>query len=388
MKDERKRYLSAAMRELDKAPIVQVERYPCTIQVGATSSRLVTVTNGLLQQAIVVGNGQFVAHTGSSVATYSIPFLEWKQSFQVDAPVRIDCVAQVGPHLIATLDCMNLLTTWNINSGEKIDSVRVCKRVCPHLISIANRLFVIGDLQGNLYFVEHSEGRNLRRSCFYRKAHEAQIFRLEVHGNLFVVSSSDLTVSVWNSIQRRCIRRFPIPAKAGHPSVIDIDQHHLILVEEDELRIYKNDNDQAFHLLNIIRGTHSSDDLCFPLIRLLTKEYVMVTGGGGAFINLLNLQSGIVVARIKLPYERLLWLDITADGRLLASALNENNGDHGLFVIQRPPVFAEAIKSFSNAKFGKQLRAPPKRRAPFGGVAIIVSSVVLGLSFIWRRMKG
>jgi len=327
---------------------------------------------------------------GAAAELYSIPSLQRKMSFQVENPVRVDCVTHVGHHLFATLDSSNNLATWDIVTGEKITSLEVCKpsQFClTILVSVAERVFVMGDSCGNLFFVEHNEGTNLRRSCFYRKAHEDEFLRLQAHAHIFVASSYDLTVSVWNSTQRSCIRRFP--TKSEHPISLDIDQNHLILAGKDELHIYRNDNDQEFHLIKVIRGTYLSDGRFYPIVRLLTKEFAIVTGGRGALLHLLNLRSGSVVARIKLPYEHLLRMDITADGRLLATACSDttDDGGHTLFLVRRPPLLVKAIKSYTDAKFGHRFQ-PKKKRPQFGRRTIniiLLFSVILGLFPVWRR---
>jgi len=387
MKDIYRRKLRQAHRDLEQAPEVTVSHLPRPVRIRAKCTFKADAKWSY--SLAVVGEGDVVAFN-DFVDTHLVkiyrPYPNFSLLKQLDAGVACYLVARVNNSLIATVDEEYSLAMWDINSGEILSRVTVCSK--RHdlwtMIAVGGDSLIIGDSDGNLHIITYQAGgRNLQRSKTVRNVHTDGINDIQSYGRYFAASSYDSTVSVWDSQERRCIALLPAPGNAKSADTIDLDEHHLVSAEDGRICVYSK-VDGEFRLARIIRCAFQPDEEIHPCLKLLSKDYLIVGGVGDGILTILNLKTGAAVSRIKLTFATKCWVDVTADGRLIASSTNPHFGEYAMIDIKRPEIFVDALQARARSRYGTKPVKATRRKGNRVRAILGVSALVVGMISLVR----
>eukprot|EP00171_Calliarthron_tuberculosum_P019342 IDg19342t1 len=232
-------------------------------------------------------------------------------------------MTSLGGDIVASADCAGRVRTWNASTGGLLGNFHVganC-RAWTAICALHDGAFAVGDSTGDVHFLSHEEGRNVRPIYTPRAAHLRYISWMAHDDGTLVAASDDWTASVWEARSGRLVIRLPHSYRVFCTAV---SKTYIATACGNEVRLYRNGGDYA--MLAVYRGLHAKFK-CFSVA--LAAEDLLVTGGADAFISYTSISLGRPVARSHTPIRSLTNIELLKDDRIVACS---EWGEHGTIV--------------------------------------------------------
>lgn len=253
------------------------------------------------------------------------------------------------------------LITWSALRGKCFESLQLCSHAMISLAELDGTIFA-GSVCGDLYFVEHSGGRQLTRVSRKHEAHSREIFQIIVDANVLLTVGEDWSVGVWDVASRtrraHLVHCEPVNCAAATKECIAI-------VCSRGLHIYRNGAD--FALLSVVCGLHGPYSLFSA--EFATPDVIMTAGGDGllAFLSVDKQGTNVVLARVRTPCRATWAAGILDKHHVVVMEVC----DHGNFDLELPHSVTSAIML--------QRRVEDRRKRAFRGYGFAVSTLATAL---------
>lgn len=178
-------------------------------------------------------------------------------------------VCALGGDVLATSGREDgIVATWRASSGERVATLRVSETHALGMAVVGRDCIAVGAQNGesgDLVFLSHDGGRDLREDARRIAAHQGWIHRVVVHGNVLVTAASDITAAAWDAKTRE--KRAVLTGISG---LVNVRAHTVwcaaindriiatgveMGLEDNCIRIHRNGGD--FALLAVLVGVHS-----------------------------------------------------------------------------------------------------------------------------------
>lgn len=249
---------------------------------------------------------------------------------------KITDMASLGGDIVASADCGGRVRVWDASSGALLGSVDLSsrRRMWTAVCALGVGSFAVGDSAGNMHFLEHEQGRRVRRVRCVRRAHRRYVSWLAHHDGTLVAASDDWSASVWDASAQRCVTRLPHSYRVF---CVAVSATHIATACGKEVRLYRNGADYA--MLSVYRGLHA-DFKCFSVA--LASADLLVTGGVDSLVSYTSIEMGAPLARCRTSVASMTNIELTDDGSIVACS---EWGDQCAIV--QPPLVAAIAASDS-----------------------------------------
>lgn len=256
------------------------------------------------------------------------------------APVIWRGLAAIGGDLLAFGDLEGYISTWCASSGTLLDHLALGTRDKAYAVAmLGHDKFVIGTDKGELLFMSHRDGRDLREVARGGSSHDEFISYIAVLGDMIVTTSRDKTAAVWSVATRK-----RIAVLRGHKDWVmcaDICPRLIAIGSKDEtIRLYEAGGTYA--LLRVIEGLHS--DTVFQVAFL--GDDMLMSASADKTVTFTSLSTINAVVRLDIGFCTRSVI-ITPDARLACVG-----ADSGGALLSPPDLVLDTIKSHAASVFG------------------------------------
>lgn len=429
MKDARRRQVHHAKLEQENwrdttALTFRVRDLPKVVVPRTHNTKEIVSSDGedFFHAMFAVGKGDYLAVTGSRLKLYDAHTLKYAKEFDPELFVNLNNTATLSDSVIAVVCsdqyAYNYLYTWNIVSGTVIDRLKLGMRThsLSGVVALENNTLVCGDFREVLYVVMYEEdnnngdegdkangrtGRNLRLQGVLKGEYNGYS-KIVAHHNTFVVTNSDNSVSIWDTTHQCRIAAIPTTDKQG----IDINERYFVSTADATLRIYEKyslldatDADAtdvnevsnnksmcrcaySYKLTSCVtdeRSTSNTNSVLNGVLKLLPNNLLAIGASGDGILTIFNLETKRIVARYRIPYDKIVSIDVTASAKLVVSAGMRQRGKHAVVAVDRPREVVRALQQYAERTYGSEFGAEKKNLsgALANGVAHVVKTVLV-----------
>ena len=219
------------------------------------------------------------------------------------------------------------VSTWNLRSGERLESVAVRgDGVFQTMCKISNTEFLVGGTRGHLFSFEHDGGHNLRETRRIWKAHGHYITTITFHDGTIVTTSADWTARLWDAETNKQLAVLyhderVLCGAISDQYIVTCSRYGPSDWEKSELRIYRNS--EGYPLTKILR---TQEGLLKPT--LLDGNRILCILAGHRDENyrplvrntlvVVDFENELILARLKVGCRAIVWYEVLSDGRLVA----------------------------------------------------------------------
>lgn len=353
----------------------------------------------------VHGHADLLAVTGSKLKLYrNTRGFELAQEFDDDLFVACGNTASINANIVAIL-CFNFsegnfLCTWNLETEEVLSQIRLAKRtlfLCS-IVSLnngngngGNNIIVVGDNEGTMHIVEHDDdGCGLRVQGVVRNEFK-EYYDIVAHNNTFAVISDDNSINVWDAVDRVRVAVIPMEEETD----FDLNDQYLVCMTGKTLRVYEkellpiSDRTKRRYSYQLSSCYTDCDEIPSNFrreLKLLPNNLLIVGARGDGVLILLDLALKKIIARYKLPFEEVPWIDVSSDARILVSLSSPGESKHAVISITRPRRVVHALQLYAKYRYGTEMVLKPRNRTIHGVItAIAKTGVVCGV--VWTCAK-
>lgn len=252
-------------------------------------------------------------------------------------------IAAIGDDLLVTASDSGWVVTWRASSGEVLDCYYLGQAKSEVLVS-CHSLIVLAVEDGTFYLLKHKNGKNVHLFSTFRTTRDDAPYYLTSYGTVFAASARN-SITVFDTQFKKCIARLPVPLGDIRACFhLDLNHRYLVGVREDTMYVYANQTD--FPLQRIV----SFPDTDATAVKLLCDDMVLVAGTANSTLSLVCLKTADVLQCIRLPFEQVNSILITADARIVVVAF----GDEELAVFDAPraSILRKKLQKYAWQQYG------------------------------------